>query len=219
MSILIVDDTQDNLLVMKVMLRAEGLIDVITAANAKQAYEHLGILDGPPKNSSEVNLILMDLMMPEISGIDACRKIKSFEALRDIPIITITARTDTAALEESFQAGAMDFVTKPVRRYEVMARVRSALQLKSTIDLLKDREHTLRMRNEELEKAFQEIKVLRGFIPVCATCKKIRNMEGSWQQMESYFQQHSDVKFSHGICEICMKKHYPDYKDTKADKS
>lgn len=65
-------------------------------------------------------------------------------------------------------------------------------------------------RADRLEKALREIKVLRGIIPICASCKKIRNDEGFWQQVETYVTQHSDALFSHGICPDCIKKYYPD---------
>ena len=62
--------------------------------------------------------------------------------------------------------------------------------------------------NRELELAMSEIRTLRGIIPICSYCKKIRNEEGLWQQMEMYVQSHSEATFSHGICEECMKKHF-----------
>ena len=63
----------------------------------------------------------------------------------------------------------------------------------------------------ELQKALDEVKTLRGFIPICASCKKIRNDKGSWQQIEAYISAHSDAEFSHGICPECAKKLYPDF--------
>ncbi len=210
MSILIVDDTPDNILLIQAILAKEGYQDLISAASAEEAYQKLGLRNAAD-SSCPVDLILMDFMMPAISGVEACRTIKSFKHFQDIPLIMVTARTEPGALEEAFQAGAMDYITKPVRKYDLMARLKSALKLKKTIDQLKERERTLSFRNEELEKAAKEIKTLRGFIPICAHCKEIRNMEGRWQQMESYFHEHSEVKFSHGICDKCMRQVYPDY--------
>ena len=68
------------------------------------------------------------------------------------------------------------------------------------------RTHELKERNLELETALSEIKTLRGFIPICATCKKIRDVKGLWHQMEAYIQNHSDAKFSHGLCQTCLKE-------------
>jgi cobalamin-dependent methionine synthase I len=67
----------------------------------------------------------------------------------------------------------------------------------------------LRRSNEELQKALKEVKVLRGLIPICASCKKIRNDGGFWQQLEEYLGEHSEAEFSHGLCQPCIKKLYP----------
>ena len=68
----------------------------------------------------------------------------------------------------------------------------------------------LTQKNLELEKALQEVKTLRGIIPICSACKKIRNDDGYWNQIESYISQHSEAEFSHSICPDCAKKLYPD---------
>jgi len=66
-------------------------------------------------------------------------------------------------------------------------------------------------KNRELEKAVAEIKQLRGIIPICSSCKKIRDDEGYWHMVEEYIQNHSDARFSHGICPECFKKIYPEF--------
>ena len=66
---------------------------------------------------------------------------------------------------------------------------------------------------EELRRTLGEVKTLRGFLPICSSCKKIRSDEGSWQQIESYIREHSDAEFSHGICPECAKTLYPEYWD------
>jgi len=70
----------------------------------------------------------------------------------------------------------------------------------------------LSLRNEELEKAFREVKTLRGFLPICAACKKVKNVEGYWQEVEAYVEAHSDASFSHGFCGDCMGRLYPEYR-------
>jgi hypothetical protein len=63
----------------------------------------------------------------------------------------------------------------------------------------------------QLQKAVQEVKVLSGFLPICASCKKIRDDSGYWRQIEEYISRHSSVLFSHGICPDCSKRLYPDF--------
>lgn len=69
-----------------------------------------------------------------------------------------------------------------------------------------ERDHTI----EQLQAAFSEIRQLRGIIPICGHCKKIRDDSGFWRQIEAYFQQHSGAEFSHSICPDCIRRHYPD---------
>ena len=73
----------------------------------------------------------------------------------------------------------------------------------------------LLVKNEKLEKAFAEIKQLRGIIPICASCKKIRDDEGYWHMVEAYIQDHSEAQFSHGICPECFNKVYPEFRKKK----
>jgi len=153
-----------------------------------------------------LDLILMDVMMPEMDGVEACRRIKSNQSLKDIAIIMVTSVEDIAVLESAFDAGAADYINKPIQPVELMARLRSILRLKDEMQTRRKHERELRLKNKELEDLISEIKTLRGFIPICAWCKKIRNIEGYWEQMERYIEHHSYATFSHGICKDCAAK-------------
>ncbi|TLY36624.1 MAG: response regulator [Nitrospirae bacterium] len=155
-----------------------------------------------------IDLILMDIMMSDMDGIRACQRIKAVERLREIPIIMVTGRTDSEDLRAAFAAGAMDYITKPLNSVELLARVSSALALKRAIDIRKARERELVERHGQLEQALKEVKVLRGLIPICFSCKKIRDDQGYWHTIEAYIQAHSEVDFSHGLCPECMDKRF-----------
>ncbi|TLY45060.1 MAG: response regulator [Nitrospirae bacterium] len=208
MSILLVDDSAENLLLLQSILQTGGYKDLLTAESAEQAFKHLG-MDSSGGDGTNVDLILLDIQMPDINGIETCRRIKEVERYRDIPIIMVTAMAQREKLQLAFAAGAMDYINKPVNKIELRTRVGSALKLKQEMDSRKAREQELKKRTQELEQALREVKVLRGFIPICASCKKIRNDRGYWQLVEAYIREHSEAEFSHGICPDCIKKFFP----------
>lgn len=207
MAILIVDDSPDQHLLLKSILTKAGHPDILSADSALAAFPILN--RDTTASPTPIELILMDVLMPEMDGVTACRQIKQQPHLQDIPVIMVTAKNDFNSLKDAFSAGAMDYINKPVNSIELLARVTSALTLKREMDCRKEREAELRRSNDELQRALGEVKVLRGLIPICASCKKIRNDGGFWQQIEEYLGEHSEAEFSHGLCHPCLKKLYP----------
>jgi CheY-like chemotaxis protein len=207
MTILIVDDSPDQHTLLRTILGNAGHTDILSADSARSASSFLNIAG--QELSQQVDLILMDVLMPEQDGVETCRQIKNCAHLRDIPVIMVTAKNDLSNLQAAFAAGANDYINKPVQSVELLARVSSALALKQETDRRKAHELELRTSNEELQRALREVKVLRGLIPICASCKKIRNDGGLWQQLEEYLAEHSEAEFSHGLCQPCIKKLYP----------
>lgn len=206
MSILIVDDSPEVRGMLQMILETAGYQDILLAESAREAFHHLG-MGSPGTHTANVELVLMDVQMPDMDGIEACRRIKGVERLRDIPIIMVTALAETGFLDVAFSFGATDYVTKPLNRAELLARMRSALSLKHEMDRRKARE-------QELEQALRENKVLRGLLPICATCKKIRDDKGGWKPIEEYISDRSEAQFTHSICADCAKKIHPDWDDT-----
>jgi sigma-B regulation protein RsbU (phosphoserine phosphatase) len=154
-------------------------------------------------------LILLDIEMAHMDGIDTCRRLRAESHLQDTPIIMVTGKTDTRTVADAFAAGAMDYIVKPVQKVELLARVRSALALKRETDARKAREEQLLANNLQLQRALHEIQVLRGLIKICSYCKKIQNDQGTWQQVELYIREHTEAEFSHGICAECVSTHFP----------
>ena len=150
MSILIVDDSQDSLHLLDHILKDAGYKDIILAQSAVEVFRLLK-MDDPSCIDVQVDLILMDIIMPEIDGIEACRTIKKHDNLRDIPIIMVTVITDMDSLETAFAAGAVDYITKPYKKIELLARIRSMLKLNHEINCHKAHEKELKELTLQLE--------------------------------------------------------------------
>ncbi|MBM4054199.1 MAG: diguanylate cyclase [Planctomycetes bacterium] len=149
-NILIIDDSEDLCLLLGTILKKEGYKNVSFAKSAKEAYEMLRI-DHPLKSAITYDLILMDIVMPEIDGIEACIQIKAKEHVRDIPIIIITGSVEDNYIKQAFEAGAIDYVNKPINRIELLARVRSVLKLKQEVDQRKEVMRQLEESNRKLQ--------------------------------------------------------------------
>ncbi len=154
MGILIVDDSPHVITQLKFFLNSSGYQDISFAESASEAFEQLG-LDHQEQTNEPFDLILMDIMMPEIDGIEACRQIKRDKRLRDIPIVMVTGKTDTEYLQIAFSEGAVDYIAKPINKVELLARVHSVLKLKFEKDRRKAREKELLEVTGQLEAANQ----------------------------------------------------------------
>ena len=119
--ILLVDDSSTTLLFEEMMLREHTQYELVLARDGEEAVEK-AIAEQP-------NLILMDVVMPRMGGFDACRKMRSHEALRKVPIITVTSRGESHNIEQGFESGCNDYVTKPIDGAELVEIVNGYLMV------------------------------------------------------------------------------------------
>jgi PleD family two-component response regulator len=202
--ILIVDDTPANLRLLALMLGREGY-QVRTAASGEQALVAV--------SSHLPDLILLDVSMPHMSGYEVCERLKADPRTQGIPVLFISAMDQTEDKVKAFTVGGVDYITKPIQFEEVLARVQTHLSLRELQDRLRQANAELERRLAELQTALDQVRTLSGLLPICASCKKIRDDHGYWHQVEAYIQDHSDAEFSHGICPECARQLYPDYID------
>ena len=143
--ILIVDDTLKNIQVLGTILRKEEY-QINVAQNGLQAI----------KMAETVipDLILLDVMMPELDGFETCKRLKTASDTKDIPVIFLTAKTETEDIVKGFELGAVDYVTKPFNATELLVRVRTHLTLRN---LQKDLEQRVKDRTAELADANESL--------------------------------------------------------------
>ncbi|MEK4577176.1 MULTISPECIES: SpoIIE family protein phosphatase [Bacillus] len=151
MSILIVDDNPVNIFVIEKILKQAGYQDLVSLNSAQELFEYIHFGKDSSRHN-EIDLILLDIMMPEIDGLEVCRRLQNEEKFKDIPIIFVTALEDANKLAEALDIGAMDYITKPINKVELLARMRVALRLKSELNWHKEQEENLR---NELDLATQ----------------------------------------------------------------
>ncbi|COE00017.1 MULTISPECIES: fused response regulator/phosphatase [Bacillus] len=151
MSILIVDDNPVNIFVIEKILKQAGYQDLVSLNSAQELFEYIQFGKDSSRHN-EIDLILLDIMMPEIDGLEVCRRLQKEEKFKDIPIIFVTALEDANKLAEALDMGAMDYITKPINKVELLARMRVALRLKSELNWHKEQEENLR---NELDLATQ----------------------------------------------------------------
>ncbi len=160
------------------------------------------------------DLIITDWEMPGMSGIEAIINLKKNSITESIPVIVASGvMTSSKNLRTALEAGAVDFIRKPIDKIEIMARVRSILMLADSYKEIRRQRDELKDKNTRLSKALEDVKILSGLLPICANCKKVRDDDGYWSEVEVYVKDHSDVQFSHGICPDCAEQLYPDIYD------
>ncbi|MBW2031819.1 MAG: response regulator, partial [Deltaproteobacteria bacterium] len=119
--ILVVDDIMENVEILKARLESQGY-EVSTAFNGEEALKKV--------QETQPDLVLLDVMMPKMDGFQVCRAIRSSKNTEMLPVIMVTARTDTNDIVKGFEAGADDYLTKPFNQQELQARVRSMLRIR-----------------------------------------------------------------------------------------
>ena len=143
-TILVVDDTPTNLQVLFDLLSEQGY-RVASAKNGETALQRV--------QSSEPNLILLDVMMPGIDGFETCQRLKANPATRDIPVIFMTALSDSVDQVKGLSLGAVDYITKPIQHEEVLARIRVHLQLRNATRIMEQRTNELNQALESFKQA------------------------------------------------------------------
>ena len=154
------------------------------------------------------DILLLDIQMPQMNGLEVAKKIQE---LCPTPIVILTAYESKEYLEKASESGVGAYLTKPANPILVQRSIMISIARHQDLIQMSQLYQQIKLKNEKLEKKLAEIKTLQGILPICAQCKKIRDDQGYWQQVEEYMQSHANIEFSHGICPECMQILYPDY--------
>ncbi len=193
--ILIVDDDPDLLFATARIIKSAGY-EVLTASTAGHCMELVKI--------NRPDLILLDVILPDGDGQALCSQIKADSALENIFVVLISGtKIDSAEQADGLDIGADGYIARPISNRELLARVNAMVRI-----LRAERERDRLI--VQLEEALAKVKKLSGLLPICAGCKKIRDDNGYWNQIELYLKEHSDAIMTHSICPECAKKYYPE---------
>jgi CheY-like chemotaxis protein len=177
MKILIAEDDPVSVKILQFTLEHYGH-EVVAAADGEEAWQ---LFDRDP-----VRVVVSDWMMPKVDGLELCQKVRSRPKTDYTYFILLTAiNTGRENLRKAMDAGIDDFLTKPLDREAVLMRLRVA---------------------ERILEFTTQIRQLKELIPICMYCKRVRDDQDYWQQVESYIHAHTGSNFSHGICPECFNK-------------
>jgi len=163
--------------------------DVTVVGDGTKAWDYL-------RGATAPTLAVLDWMMPELDGPGVCRRVRRDLPLGNMYLVLLTAREGRGDLVMGLDAGADDYIIKPFDAEELRARVQVGVRVLTLQERLAE-------RVAELQAALANVKQLRGLLPICSYCKRIRGDDQYWQQVEGYIAAHSDAQFSHGICPSC----------------
>ena len=189
MKVLIAEDEEVSRRILQVRLGKLGY-EVMAEGDGESAW-HAYLVHQP-------RIIITDWMMPEVDGLELCRRIRSSHREKYAYLILLTALSGKRNFLDGMEAGADDFMTKPVDMEELTARLRVA---------------------ERILEMHTKMKQMEGLLPICSYCKKIRDDADQWQPIEGYIKQRTEATFSHGCCPSCREKYVlPQLEEVKARK-
>ncbi|MDP2991353.1 MAG: response regulator [Kiritimatiellota bacterium] len=192
--LLIEDNPADAQLIMEILREEpEHAMEILHVDNLKRGLEALA--------RGGIDVVLLDLTLPDSSGHNTFDMLHAH--VSTIPVIVLTGMDDKEMAVRIVQEGAQDYLVKSLVDYTMLARsIRYSIERKRTL-MEKD------LLIGQLRETLADVKTLSGLLPICASCKHIRDDKGYWHQVESYIQQHSSAVFTHGLCPKCSQKIYP----------
>ena len=191
MRILIAEDDAISRRLLESSLQKWGH-DVVAVSDGRDAVRVLQSADAP-------SLAVLDWMMPEMDGLQVCRAVRGPTTEKILYVILLTAKGQKQDIVTGLEAGADDYLIKPFDREELRARLNAGIRIVTL-------EQALAERVNQLEEALARVHELQGLLPMCSYCKKVRDDQNYWHEVENYISVRSAAVFSHGVCPGCRDR-------------
>jgi len=195
--LLIEDNSGDARLIQEMLTGLSGTrFEIIIVNRLSRGLEFLS-------QDNSVDVLLLDLSLPDCRGFETFNRV--YKKRPDLPVVVLTGLDNEELGIKTVREGSQDYLLKDQVNSSLLSRaIKYAIERKSA-QLEKEK------LIGELKSALSKIKTLSGLLPICSSCKKIRDDKGYWQQVEVYIRDHSEVDFSHSLCPDCARKLYPEY--------
>lgn len=198
LGVLVVEDNPGDYALTKVYLQQAGV--------QEQRIHHAPTLQEAvcACNQQETTVVLLDLNLPDSMGLDT---LKSFQSSGcTCPVVLLTGNDEDVFGLDAVASGAQDFISKASLSPSLLRRtLRYAIE---RYRLLQEKEDLVL----QLQDALDNVKTLKGIVPICAKCKKVRDEHGNWVRVEEYISERTDADFSHSLCPECLEEYYEDLK-------
>jgi DNA-binding NtrC family response regulator len=198
--LLVEDNPAEARLLQEALLEAgRQMVEVTHVDRLSEAFKQI--------RSRQLDALLLDLSLPDSKGLDTVARAQ--EEAPHLAIVVLTGNEDEEAALAAVRMGAQDYLFKggDTQGQLLLRAIFYAIERKRVQE---EREQLI----DKLQAALAQVKQLSGLLPICASCKSIRDDKGYWQQLERYMNEHSEVKFTHGLCPVCARKLYPElYQD------
>ena len=183
--ILLIEDSRTDALLVESVLANEPTMNI---THVERLVDGLALLSMRP-----FDVVLTDLGLPDSQGLATFEQLK--KQMPQLPIIIFTIEGDMDTAMVAIQGGAQDYLPKSDLSEALIVRsIRYAIERKRLM--------------QQLQESLEQVKTLRGMLPICASCKKVRDDGGYWDQIESYITRHTKVLFTHGLCPDCINKYF-----------
>lgn len=170
-----------------------GYVVNATVATGEEAVEQAA--------REPVDLVIMDIHLAgAMSGTRAAAEIRRRVG---VPVVFLTAHSAGSIIQEAKDAAPYGYILKPFDLRELTINIQMALERRR---LEVERERMV----HDLQHAYASVRRLRGLLPICSSCHRVRDDQGYWASVESYIEEHADIQFSHGLCPSCLHRLYPD---------